>query len=65
MKTKIKYCGKCHKRTVHILVGKDAMCEGLGPIRVMMAIASLGITETIGVDRYYQCQTCGKIIKDI
>ena len=65
MKTKIKRCRECHKDTVHILVGKNAMCEGLGLIRGFMAIVSLGTTETIGVDKYYQCQKCGKITKEI
>ena len=41
------------------------MCEGLGLIRVFMAITTLGITETIGVDKYYQCQKCGEIYKEI
>lgn len=65
MKTKIKRCRKCHGDTVHTLVGKDAMCEGLGIIRGIAAIASLGITETVGVDKYYQCQKCGEITKEI
>lgn len=64
MKTKVKHCYKCRKDTVHTLVAKDAMCEGLGPIRGLMAIMTLGITETIGVDKYYQCQTCGEITDD-
>lgn len=41
------------------------MCEGLGLIRGFMAIATLGITETIGVDKYYQCQKCGEIDKEL
>lgn len=61
MKTKIKRCINCHEDTVHTLVAKDTMCEGLGLIRGLMAITSFGITETIGVDKYYQCQKCGKI----
>ena len=65
MKTKVKRCRKCHKDTVHILVGKDAMCEGLGFIRGLMAITTFGITETIGVDKYYQCQKCGEIVKEL
>lgn len=65
MKTKVRHCSKCRKDTVHTLVGKDAMCEGLGLIRGFMAIATLGITETIGVDKYYQCQKCGEIDKEL
>lgn len=61
MKTKIKRCINCHEDTVPTLVAKDALCEGLGLIRGFMAITSFGITETIGVDKYYQCQKCGKI----
>lgn len=64
MNTKIRHCHKCHKDTIHTFVAKDAMCEGFGIGRVLVAICSLGVSETVGVDRYYQCQECGEIRKE-
>ena len=63
MKTKVRYCVKCEKDTVHELVSREAMCEGLGLIRVMMCVSTLGITETLGVTKHYQCRKCGNLKK--
>lgn len=60
---KVKYCRKCHKDTLHKLVAHEAATGGLGIGRIFSAIASLGATETICADWYYQCQNCGEITK--
>ena len=61
--TKVKYCSKCRKKTVHKLVGHESIAEGTGIARVFLAVASFGLSETVGADWYYQCSKCGEITK--
>lgn len=60
-KTKVKYCSECGKRTVHKFVGHESVAEGLGLARGMLAVVSLGLSETVGSKWYYQCEKCGNI----
>ena len=65
IKMKEKYCKKCCKETTHNYIGSENEFEELGPIiRGLLAFASLGMTETLGSKKYWQCTKCGKIKKD-
>ena len=59
--TKIKYCNKCHATKEIKKVGKSTIADGFGFVRGIIAIASLGISETVGATHYYQCEKCGNI----
>lgn len=61
MKTKVEYCIKCGERTVHKLVDRKTVADGCGIARAMLAVVSLGLSETVGADLYYQCSKCGRI----
>jgi ribosomal protein L44E len=64
MKTKVCYCRKCRKDTVHELVDKDSVLSGNGLARGMLAVASLGFSEVLNtatVTRKYECRKCGEI----
>lgn len=37
------------------------MYEGTGVARIIMAAASLGMSETSWADKYWQCEVCGNI----
>ena len=63
MKTTVKYCGKCRKKTVHTIVARKTVADGLGIARAILAVTSFGISETVAADEYYQCNICGKIVK--
>lgn len=60
-KTKVMWCSKCHAERVFRHVAKSTIADGLGFIRGIMAVASLGISETVGANHYYQCEKCGHI----
>lgn len=63
VKKKLLYCYKCHKTTPHSYVGKESVAIGCGIARIIMAAATLGATETVFADRYWQCEKCGNIQK--
>lgn len=64
MKTKILYCSCCGERTEHELVAHESMADGMGPVRLIAAVFTLGMTEAFG-DFYYKCTCCGNIrLKD-
>lgn len=63
LRKKNLYCFDCGRTTPHSYVGKKSMFEGVGPARIIMAVASLGITETSLADKYWQCEACGNIKK--
>jgi hypothetical protein len=60
LKASMEYCRKCCKRTPHSYVGSKNMLDGFGIARVILAVASLGTSETVR-GRYWQCQKCGEI----
>ena len=64
LKVDKKYCWKCGKYTPHNYVGAKSDFEGLGIARVIVAISSLGVSETVGRDKYWQCSKCGEVRKD-
>lgn len=63
-KIKIKYCYECRKDTVHKLVAHESLAEGLGIVRLLIGIVTLGASETVGADWHYQCQCCGELTKE-
>lgn len=64
LKVDKKYCSKCKRYTPHNYVGSKSDYEGLGIARVILAVSSLGISETVGRNKYWQCSKCGDIRKD-
>ena len=65
LKVDKKWCSECGKRTTHNYIGSKGDFEDLGLIiRGIMVISSLGITETLCRDKYWQCTKCGDIRKD-
>lgn len=62
MKRDIFYCWDCGKDTVHNLIKRESMAENMGPVRIIAAVFSLGMTEYFGT-KFYQCSCCGKIIE--
>lgn len=63
-KKKIKYCPECGKKTVHNYICKETPGDGTGICRVILAVSSFGISETIGAYKHYQCSCCGRLIKE-
>ena len=66
MKTKVCYCYKCRRDTVHELVHRETVLSGTGPARGMLAVCSFGFSELVNqatVSRKYQCERCGEIRK--
>lgn len=59
-----KYCDECDEYRMHKKVGSKSEFEGLGPARVVLAVGSLGISETICREKFWQCTRCGNIIKE-
>lgn len=62
-RTKVFWCDKCHADRVHILVDRKTLADGTGPVRGIVAIATLGMSETVLAERLYQCNKCGYIAK--
>ena len=58
--TKVLRCNKCKKKTVHKPVGSESKYAG-GPGRALLAVASLGLSEFVAVNRYYECTKCGEL----
>ena len=64
LKVNEKYCDKCRKYTTHNYIGSKGDFEGLGLARGFLAVASLGISETVCRDKYWQCSKCGAVTKN-
>lgn len=62
-KAKVKYCNKCRKETIHSFLSKDTIADGMGLIRAVIAIGSLGVSESLEAKKYYRCTRCAKIIE--
>lgn len=57
---RVLYCWDCGKDTVHTFIECDTIGKGTGPFRLLLAVASAGVSEmTVRVD--YQCDRCGGI----
>ena len=65
LKVDKKYCKECGKRTTHNYVGSKSDFEGLGFIRSIVTVSTLGISESVGRNKYWQCSKCGEIKKEI
>lgn len=63
LKVDKKWCSECCKRTPHNYIGSKSDYEGCGIVRGILAIMSLGISETQR-DKYWQCSRCGEITKE-
>ena len=64
LKVKKKFCCECRDWTPHKYVGSEGDFEGLGFVRGILAVATLGTSETICRDKYWQCSRCGDIRRD-
>lgn len=63
LKVEKKWCSECCERTNHNYVGSKGDFEGLGIARAILAVSSLGISETVCRDKYWQCCKCGEVSK--
>lgn len=61
---KMLFCHHCFTTTPHQYLGKESVCEGTGPVRVIAALATLGMTETVLAEKYWQCQRCGNVTQE-
>lgn len=52
LKVDKKYCSECGKSTPHNYIGSKSDFEGLGLARVILAVSSLGTSETVGRNKY-------------
>lgn len=59
-KTKVCYCFDCHRQTRHTRVERDSIGTGLGPIRALLAVTTLGVSE-VTLEAKYECSRCGRI----
>ena len=57
------YCCNCCKKQVHKKIGRSSVFEGYGIARGILAVSSLGLSEVIGHENYWQCLKCGEIQK--
>lgn len=57
------YCFECGKTTPHLYCGRRSAFEGTGIARAILAVSSLGMSETTLADRYWQCECCGEMRK--
>ena len=64
LKVEKKYCRECGEYTNHNYVGSKGDYEGLGLARGFLAVASLGISETVCRVKYWQCCKCGELTKN-
>lgn len=64
LKVEKMYCTKCRDFTNHNYVGSKGDFEGLGPARAIVAVTTLGLSETFCRDKYWQCPKCGEVRKE-
>ena len=64
MKKKVIWCPRCLQRTVHRFINKETVADGFGFWRGIVAITTLGLSETALADKHWQCENCGKIITE-
>ena len=48
---------------MHKKIGRSSVFEGYGIARGILAVSSLGLSEVIGHENYWQCLKCGEIQK--
>lgn len=63
MKKRPLYCSICRETTPHVYCGRRSGFEGTGIARGILAVASLGMSETTLADHYWQCECCGEMRK--
>ena len=64
LKANNKFCVKCGKITPHNYVGSKGDFEGFGLARGILAVCSLGVSETLCRNKYWQCYRCGEVTKE-
>lgn len=64
VRKKMLLCHTCGCRTPHAYVGKESHYKGIGPARAMIALATLGMSETTWAEKFWQCEKCGVIRND-
>ena len=65
LKVEKSWCSECCELTTHNYIGSKGDFEGTGFARGILAIASLGISETVCRKKYWQCSKCGKVTNDL
>lgn len=61
IRKKVFYCSRCRRNTIHRLVEHESYFSGLGPFRIVGALATFGVSETAWADWFYRCERCGEI----
>ena len=59
---RVLYCWDCGKDPVHTFIERDTIGKGTGPFRVLLAVASAGVSE-MTVSASYQCERCDGITR--
>lgn len=62
-KCKDIWCNECGKSQVHEHYGSHGDYEGFGPACIIIAIGSIGISETMCRDHYWKCTKCDNVQK--
>lgn len=62
-KTRVCYCGECEKETKHYRIERDSMGVGLGLFRPLLAVMSLGLSEST-ICAKYECSRCGNVTEE-
>lgn len=61
VKYKERYCWKCAEHTTHEYVGSEGDYKGFGLARMILAIGTLGMSETNCRKWYWRCTKCNSI----
>ena len=64
LKVDKKYCSECGEYTPHNYAGSKGDFEGLGLARGILAVSTLGISETFCRDKYWQYSRCGELTRE-
>lgn len=59
-KNRVIYCRECGRKTIHTFIDREAIGSGLGPIRLLLAIGTLGVSE-ITTKSNWECSKCSNI----
>lgn len=61
VKKKEMFCSDCIKTTPHVYAGKETLFDGSFLARGMVALVSLGMSESTWAEHFWQCERCGNV----